>query len=79
MSHIYTVVGAAYDGSGTDLNPCVWAWGTVDGYRTAHMAVYWAAIQQANKRPTISCSDFICWRSRSIRGFGRTAVSFASI
>jgi hypothetical protein len=46
--HSYIVTGAAYDGSGTDLNPGVWVWGTVDCYRTAYMAAYWAAIQQAN-------------------------------
>jgi hypothetical protein len=43
----YTVVGAAYDGSGTDLNPLVWVWGAINGYRTAYMRVYWNGIQQA--------------------------------
>jgi hypothetical protein len=43
----YTVVGAAYDGSGTDQNPVVFVWGIVNGYRTAYMQVYWEGIQQA--------------------------------
>ncbi len=43
----YTVVGAAYDGSGTDLNPIVFVWGTVNGFRTAYMQPYWNGIQQA--------------------------------